>query len=138
MIRFYLRTERCLLYSFRHMWMLNIGIGAQFSHGIQLSKVIIQCSAFYDTLLDSLVINKNIFIAPDSLMVESLLELLDEESLCKDTCIPSPEWSSDHIALLAEFQCRPRGQCQHNNYSNDGPFPSIRRTNEFILSVSRI
>ncbi|XP_058073818.1 carbon catabolite repressor protein 4 homolog 1-like isoform X2 [Magnolia sinica] len=47
------------------------------------------------------------FIA-DSLTVESLLELLDEESLRKDTALPSPEWSSDHIALLAEFQCKPR------------------------------
>jgi CCR4-NOT transcription complex subunit 6 len=45
-----------------------------------------------------------------SLMVESLLELLDEESLRKDTGLPSPEWSSDHIALLAEFRCRPRAR----------------------------
>lgn len=44
----------------------------------------------------------------DSLMVESLLELLDEDSLRKDTALPSPEWSSDHIALLAEFCCKPR------------------------------
>ncbi len=43
--------------------------------------------------------------AADSLGVESLLELLDEESLRKDTALPSPEWSSDHIALLAEFRC---------------------------------
>lgn len=47
--------------------------------------------------------------AADSLTVESLLELLDEESLRKDTALPSPEWSSDHIALLAEFRCTPRG-----------------------------
>ncbi|KAK6126834.1 hypothetical protein DH2020_039427 [Rehmannia glutinosa] len=44
----------------------------------------------------------------DSLTVESLLELLDEDSLRKDTALPSPEWSSDHIALLAEFRCKPR------------------------------
>ena len=44
----------------------------------------------------------------DSLNVESLLELLDEDSLRKDTGLPSPEWSSDHIALLAEFRCKPR------------------------------
>eukprot|EP00252_Welwitschia_mirabilis_P025065 TRINITY_DN7692_c0_g2_i1.p1 TRINITY_DN7692_c0_g2~~TRINITY_DN7692_c0_g2_i1.p1 ORF type:complete len:605 (-),score=99.99 TRINITY_DN7692_c0_g2_i1:477-2291(-) len=49
-----------------------------------------------------------IFYTADSLMVESLLELLDEESLRKDTGLPSPEWSSDHIALLAEFRCKPR------------------------------
>ncbi|WOL04200.1 carbon catabolite repressor protein [Canna indica] len=49
-----------------------------------------------------------IFYSADSLMVESLLELLDEENLRKDTAIPSPEWSSDHIALLAEFRCKPR------------------------------
>lgn len=46
--------------------------------------------------------------AADSLTVESLLELVDEESLRKDTALPSPEWSSDHIALLAEFRCKSR------------------------------
>ncbi|WOK91809.1 carbon catabolite repressor protein [Canna indica] len=49
-----------------------------------------------------------IFYTADSLTVESLLELLDEENLRKNTAIPSPEWSSDHIALLAEFRCKPR------------------------------
>ncbi|KAF5190294.1 Carbon catabolite repressor protein, partial [Thalictrum thalictroides] len=47
-----------------------------------------------------------IFYTADSLTVESLLELLDEENLRKDTALPSPEWSSDHIALLAEFRCK--------------------------------
>ncbi|KAM3690314.1 hypothetical protein ACB098_09G115000 [Castanea mollissima] len=51
-----------------------------------------------------------IFYTADSLTVESLLELLDEESLRKDTALPSPEWSSDHIALLAEFRCMPRAR----------------------------
>ncbi|MBA0615642.1 hypothetical protein Godav_015763 [Gossypium davidsonii] len=51
-----------------------------------------------------------IFYTADSLTVEALLELLDEDSLRKDTALPSSEWSSDHIALLAEFrfQTRPR------------------------------
>ncbi|KAE8725788.1 Carbon catabolite repressor protein 4-like protein 1 [Hibiscus syriacus] len=49
-----------------------------------------------------------IFYTADSLTVESLLELLDEDSLRKDTALPSPEWSSDHIALLAEFRFQPR------------------------------
>lgn len=49
-----------------------------------------------------------IFYSADSLTVESLLELLDEDSLRKDTALPSPEWSSDHIALLVEFRCKPR------------------------------
>ncbi|KAL8147205.1 hypothetical protein AgCh_004795 [Apium graveolens] len=49
-----------------------------------------------------------IFYSADSLAVESLLELLDEDCLRKDTALPSPEWSSDHIALLAEFRCKPR------------------------------
>ncbi|ONK74901.1 uncharacterized protein A4U43_C03F11280 [Asparagus officinalis] len=49
-----------------------------------------------------------IFYTADSLTVESLLELLDEDSLRRDTALPSPEWSSDHIALLAEFRCKPR------------------------------
>ncbi|KAK4749249.1 hypothetical protein SAY87_026698 [Trapa incisa] len=47
-----------------------------------------------------------IFYSADSLTVEGLLELLDEDSLRKDTGLPSPEWSSDHIALLAEFRCK--------------------------------
>ncbi|CAA0829917.1 Carbon catabolite repressor protein 4 homolog 1 [Striga hermonthica] len=51
-----------------------------------------------------------IFYSADSLTVESLLELLDEDSLRKDTALPSPEWSSDHIALLAEFRCMPRAR----------------------------
>ncbi|CAA2981718.1 carbon catabolite repressor protein 4 homolog 1-like [Olea europaea var. sylvestris] len=51
-----------------------------------------------------------IFYSADSLTVESLLELLDEDSLRKDTALPSPEWSSDHIALLAEFRCKPRNR----------------------------
>lgn len=38
-----------------------------------------------------------------ALMVESLLEILDEESLRKVTGIPSYEWSYDHIALLVEL-----------------------------------
>ncbi|RWW04212.1 hypothetical protein GW17_00032576, partial [Ensete ventricosum] len=38
----------------------------------------------------------------------SIFCLLDEENLRKNTAIPSPEWSSDHIALLAEFRCKPR------------------------------
>ncbi|CAD5179806.1 unnamed protein product, partial [Musa acuminata subsp. malaccensis] len=49
-----------------------------------------------------------LMFAADSLSVESLLELLDEENLRKNTAIPSPEWSSDHIALLAQFRCKPR------------------------------
>ncbi|XP_019154186.1 PREDICTED: carbon catabolite repressor protein 4 homolog 1-like [Ipomoea nil] len=49
-----------------------------------------------------------IFYSADSLTIESMLELLDEDSLRKDTALPSPEWSSDHIALLAEFHCKSR------------------------------
>ncbi|XP_057486395.1 carbon catabolite repressor protein 4 homolog 1-like [Actinidia eriantha] len=49
-----------------------------------------------------------IFYSADTLTVESLLELLDEDSLRKDTALPSPEWSSDHVALLAEFRCMPK------------------------------
>ncbi|KAH7440973.1 hypothetical protein KP509_03G018800 [Ceratopteris richardii] len=45
-----------------------------------------------------------IFFTADSLAVDSLLELLDEDSLRRDTALPSPEWSSDHIALLAQFR----------------------------------
>ena len=49
-------------------------------------------------------------VSADSLMVECLLELLDDDGLRKDTALPSLEWSSDHIALLAEFRCKPRNR----------------------------
>ncbi|GLT32911.1 hypothetical protein SLA2020_075410 [Shorea laevis] len=52
-----------------------------------------------------------IFCTADFLVVESLLEPLDEDNLRKDTALPFPEWSSDHIALLAEFCCMPRLRC---------------------------
>jgi len=42
-----------------------------------------------------------ILYTTDSLREEFLLELLDEESFCKDTGLPSREWSYDHIALWA-------------------------------------
>ncbi|KAL7098079.1 hypothetical protein ACP275_10G183200 [Erythranthe tilingii] len=45
-----------------------------------------------------------IFYSGDSLMVESLLELLDERILGRNTALPCVEWSSDHIALAAEFR----------------------------------
>ncbi|XP_077213840.1 carbon catabolite repressor protein 4 homolog 1-like isoform X2 [Tasmannia lanceolata] len=47
-----------------------------------------------------------IFHTVDSLIVDSLLELLDVESV-KDTALPSPHWPSDHIALMASFRFRP-------------------------------
>ncbi|XP_022853466.1 carbon catabolite repressor protein 4 homolog 2-like [Olea europaea var. sylvestris] len=49
----------------------------------------------------------------NSLTVESLLVLLDEDSLRKDTTLPSPEWSDDHIALLVEFRCKHRNRQWH-------------------------
>ncbi|KAF6145584.1 hypothetical protein GIB67_037617 [Kingdonia uniflora] len=45
---------------------------------------------------------------PDSLMVESLLELVDVGCLQRETGLPSPACSSDHIALLAKFHFMPR------------------------------
>ncbi|CAH9100697.1 unnamed protein product [Cuscuta europaea] len=51
-----------------------------------------------------------IFYSADLLTVVSLLELLDEDSLRKDTALPSPEWSSDHIALVAEFRCKSKNK----------------------------
>ncbi|GKV41885.1 hypothetical protein SLEP1_g49359 [Rubroshorea leprosula] len=48
------------------------------------------------------------FSTADYLAVESLLEVLDEDSLRKDTALASPKWSLDHIALLSELRCIPR------------------------------
>ncbi|KAF8411464.1 hypothetical protein HHK36_004015 [Tetracentron sinense] len=41
-----------------------------------------------------------------SLKVEGLLELLDLESM-RETFLPSPQWSLDHIALMATFSTAP-------------------------------
>ncbi|CAK9199439.1 unnamed protein product [Sphagnum troendelagicum] len=65
-----------------------------------------------------------IFYTDNSLEVESLLELLDEERLRKDTALPSPEWSSDHIALLAEFRWL---RVNPENRSGRDSFPSLQR-----------
>ncbi|KAK9983345.1 hypothetical protein SO802_032870 [Lithocarpus litseifolius] len=47
-----------------------------------------------------------IFYTDNSLIVESLLELVDRESIGNNG-IPSPTWPSDHIALMASFRLRP-------------------------------
>ncbi|XP_065628188.1 carbon catabolite repressor protein 4 homolog 2 [Quercus suber] len=47
-----------------------------------------------------------IFYTDNSLIVESLLELVDLESIGNNG-IPSPTWPSDHIALMASFRLRP-------------------------------
>ncbi|KAK6246054.1 hypothetical protein SCA6_009144 [Theobroma cacao] len=46
-----------------------------------------------------------ILYTADSLRVEGLLELLDFESM--GVGLPSPLWSSDHIALMASFRLKP-------------------------------
>ncbi|OUZ99338.1 Endonuclease/exonuclease/phosphatase [Macleaya cordata] len=48
-----------------------------------------------------------IFYTADRLAVEGLLELLDVQSATKYTALPSPLWSSDHIALMAKFSLKP-------------------------------
>lgn len=50
-----------------------------------------------------------IFYSATSLVPVSLLELpTEEETKNQYTGMPNPQWSSDHIALLAEFQYRKR------------------------------
>lgn len=39
----------------------------------------------------------------DSLQPVALLELPDEGELRKSTGLPNEAWSSDHVALMAEF-----------------------------------
>ncbi|XP_022884309.1 carbon catabolite repressor protein 4 homolog 2-like [Olea europaea var. sylvestris] len=67
-------------------------------------------SLFTNCTRDFISTRDYIFYLADSLTVESLLELLDEDSLRKDTALPSPKWSSDHIVLLAGFRCKPRNR----------------------------
>ncbi|KAK4392400.1 Carbon catabolite repressor protein 41 [Sesamum angolense] len=68
------------------------------------------------------------FIA-DSLTVESLLELLDEDSLRKDTALPSPEWfstlSTPRLAILEK-------RLLHNLISAD---PVVWKKNITLISI---
>ncbi|XP_078429896.1 carbon catabolite repressor protein 4 homolog 1-like [Wolffia australiana] len=47
-----------------------------------------------------------IFYTADLLSVEAVLELVGEVALSKDTALPSPSRSSDHVALLAQLSFR--------------------------------
>ncbi|KAF5205031.1 hypothetical protein FRX31_005382, partial [Thalictrum thalictroides] len=51
--------------------------------------------------------------AAEKLMLIGLLELLKRDDI--DTGLPSPQWSSDHIALMAEFCLMPQKQ-QYNQW----------------------
>ncbi|KAH1090430.1 hypothetical protein J1N35_017687 [Gossypium stocksii] len=86
------------------------GVGLGLEHQRRKMDVTTNEPLFTNCTRDFIGTLDYIFYTADSLTVEALLELLDEDSLRKDTALPSPEWSSDHIALLAEFrfQTRPR------------------------------
>ncbi|CAI5488094.1 unnamed protein product [Closterium sp. Naga37s-1] len=73
------------------------------------------------------------FYTADSLSVESVLELLDEDSVRKDTALPSPEWSSDHLALLTEFRYKPRMRRQ---FTGEGPTVEVRVPSPFPPTFS--
>ena len=58
-----------------------------------------------------------IFYTANSLVPCSLLELPSmEDAQNQHSGMPNPQWSSDHIALLAEFQYRGRS----GSVNNDG------------------
>ncbi|KAK3019871.1 hypothetical protein RJ639_004179, partial [Escallonia herrerae] len=61
-----------------------------------------------------------IFYTEHRLKVEGLLELLDYESL-GGAALPSPIWSSDHIALMASFKFKPG--FWKRRYSSPPPSP---------------
>ncbi|KAJ1423303.1 MYND-like zinc finger, mRNA-binding [Sesbania bispinosa] len=82
----------------------TVGLGFEQQHKRRLDSATNE-PLFTNVTRDFIGTLDYIFYTADSLVVESLLELLDEVSLRKDTALPSPEWSSDHIALLAEFRC---------------------------------
>ena len=46
-----------------------------------------------------------LFFTPDSIIPVGTLEILDETRLLAegDTALPSPRWSSDHVAIMADF-----------------------------------
>ena len=45
-----------------------------------------------------------LFYTPDSLVPVSTLELPEEAEIQKLGGLPNEAWSSDHVALIAEFQ----------------------------------
>ncbi|KAL1187991.1 Carbon catabolite repressor-like protein [Cardamine amara subsp. amara] len=51
--------------------------------------------------------NDYIFYTAKTLRVESLLELVDKKEVVKNKALPSPQWPSSHIALLAQFSYIP-------------------------------
>ncbi|XP_058086155.1 carbon catabolite repressor protein 4 homolog 1-like isoform X1 [Magnolia sinica] len=64
-----------------------------------------------------------IFYTEDTLVVDGLLELLDEALLREDTALPSPRWSSDHIALMGSFRIRPKTHGALASSSSSSFFP---------------
>ncbi|CAK7347136.1 unnamed protein product [Dovyalis caffra] len=63
------------------------------------------------------------FPTDKSLEVESLLELLDPKNM--DVGLPSPLWSSDHIALMASFRLKPSGNYPSPSWKlHPPPLPS--------------
>ncbi|KAL1187992.1 Carbon catabolite repressor-like protein [Cardamine amara subsp. amara] len=48
-----------------------------------------------------------IFYTANNLSVEGLLELVEQKEVVKNVALPSPQWPSSHIALLAQFSCIP-------------------------------
>ena len=56
----------------------------------------------------------------DRLKVDDLLELLDQKSL-GGVALPSPLWSSDHVALMATFRFKP--DIFKRDYSSSPPNP---------------
>jgi CCR4-NOT transcription complex subunit 6 len=55
-----------------------------------------------------------IFFTPESIVPVGTLEILDEARLLGDefTALPNPRWSSDHIAIMADFDIRGLHQSQ--------------------------
>lgn len=46
--------------------------------------------------------------------VEGLLKLLDNDSMGNRLLLPSPLWSSDHVALMANFRIKRASKARPN------------------------
>ncbi|GAA0157732.1 mRNA polyadenylation factor [Lithospermum erythrorhizon] len=63
---------------------------------------------FTQVIKDSSATHDYIFYSEDALATEGVLELLDKGGCTNNLKIPSPAWSSDHIALQASFTFKPK------------------------------
>jgi len=49
-----------------------------------------------------------VLYTPERIRLRSFLQLVPEEKVSEFTALPNQQWSSDHVALMCEFEYLPR------------------------------